>query len=235
MDWNKLAEAVAGRGRNGDSMLAHVTPEEVRFLKARGGAGTVNPETGLYEFYDDPGSGSQAGPGGSGNPGGLSMDNTAAGDTGKSPNAIDWGGGFSLSSLANKATGAWDDSGAKWSTDPVAKGVQMAAGAMVPGASALMTGGRAFAAGMEMLGGKGITDQQAAAQGAAYDANPSSGDRTASQPLPDTSTIGATATASPTLAPTAASGGQDLSGLADKHGLPPSVLDYLMRIGVLAL
>jgi hypothetical protein len=38
-----------GRGR--DTILAHITPEEARLLKARGGAGTRNPRTGLPEFW----------------------------------------------------------------------------------------------------------------------------------------------------------------------------------------
>jgi hypothetical protein len=32
-------------------MLAHITPEEAEFLKQRGGAGTINPVTGLPEFF----------------------------------------------------------------------------------------------------------------------------------------------------------------------------------------
>jgi hypothetical protein len=42
---------IASLGRNGDTMLAHVTPEEMRMLKANGGAGTINPRTGLPEFF----------------------------------------------------------------------------------------------------------------------------------------------------------------------------------------
>jgi hypothetical protein len=42
---------IASLGRNGDTMLAHVTPEEMRMLKDRGGAGTINPRTGLPEFF----------------------------------------------------------------------------------------------------------------------------------------------------------------------------------------
>jgi hypothetical protein len=42
---------LAAKGRNGDTMLAHITPEEAALLKARGGAGTINPQTGLPEFY----------------------------------------------------------------------------------------------------------------------------------------------------------------------------------------
>jgi len=45
------AQYLASKGRNGDTMLAHITPEEARMLKSMGGAGTINPETGLPEFF----------------------------------------------------------------------------------------------------------------------------------------------------------------------------------------
>jgi len=47
----EAARIVAQQGRNGDTMLAHITPEEARFLRARGGSGTINPVTGLPEFW----------------------------------------------------------------------------------------------------------------------------------------------------------------------------------------
>lgn len=37
-------------GRGGDSMLAHINPREAEMLKRMGGAGTVNPNTGLREY-----------------------------------------------------------------------------------------------------------------------------------------------------------------------------------------
>lgn len=46
-----VAEYLASKGRNGDSMLAHITPEEAQMLKRMGGSGTINPETGLPEFF----------------------------------------------------------------------------------------------------------------------------------------------------------------------------------------
>jgi hypothetical protein len=46
-----VASYLAAQGRNGDSMLAHITPEEARLLKDRGGSGTINPVTGLPEFF----------------------------------------------------------------------------------------------------------------------------------------------------------------------------------------
>lgn len=47
----EAARMVASKGRNGDTMLAHITPQEARMLKAKGGSGTINPETGLPEFF----------------------------------------------------------------------------------------------------------------------------------------------------------------------------------------
>lgn len=48
----EMAEMLRRMGRNGDTMLAHITPEEAELLADLGGAGTENPETGLPEFYN---------------------------------------------------------------------------------------------------------------------------------------------------------------------------------------
>jgi len=42
---------LASLGRYGDTMMAHITPSEARLLKRMGGAGTINPQTGLPEFF----------------------------------------------------------------------------------------------------------------------------------------------------------------------------------------
>ncbi|MBD3661803.1 MAG: minor capsid protein, partial [Arenibacter algicola] len=47
------AERVRRQGRFGDTVLEHITPEEATLLYAQGGAGTINPVTGLLEFYDN--------------------------------------------------------------------------------------------------------------------------------------------------------------------------------------
>jgi len=44
-------DELASQGRNGDTMLAHINPQEAELLKALGGAGTINPKTGLPEFF----------------------------------------------------------------------------------------------------------------------------------------------------------------------------------------
>ena len=48
-----LAKALERKGRRGDTILAHINPQEAALLKARGGSGSTNPETGLLEFADD--------------------------------------------------------------------------------------------------------------------------------------------------------------------------------------
>jgi len=46
-----LAAAMAQQGRNGDTMLAHITPQEAQLLRRMGGSGSINPMTGLPEFF----------------------------------------------------------------------------------------------------------------------------------------------------------------------------------------
>ena len=45
------AEALRQQGRGGDTMLAHINPQEAALLKRMGGSGTINPSTGLPEFF----------------------------------------------------------------------------------------------------------------------------------------------------------------------------------------
>jgi hypothetical protein len=48
-----LAQIIQSKGRGPDTILAHITPKEAEKLKRDGGAGTINPDTGLPEFYED--------------------------------------------------------------------------------------------------------------------------------------------------------------------------------------
>lgn len=52
LDLKALAEMLRRQGRGQDTILAHITPQEAALLKSRGGAGTMNPATGLPEFED---------------------------------------------------------------------------------------------------------------------------------------------------------------------------------------
>lgn len=53
MNTPAIAQNLASRGRNGDTTLVHMTPDEVQGLQAlamaKGGSLTINPETGLPE------------------------------------------------------------------------------------------------------------------------------------------------------------------------------------------
>lgn len=51
-DMAGLAQILRKKGRGKDTVLAHITPKEAALLKARGGSGTTNPDTGLPEFDD---------------------------------------------------------------------------------------------------------------------------------------------------------------------------------------
>jgi len=44
------AEFLASLGRGGDTELVHVNKGEEQMLKAAGGSGTINPQTGLREY-----------------------------------------------------------------------------------------------------------------------------------------------------------------------------------------
>ena len=44
------ARRVAAAGRGGDTQLAHINSREAEMLKRMGGAGTINPNTGLHEY-----------------------------------------------------------------------------------------------------------------------------------------------------------------------------------------
>ena len=52
MKTRAVAEKLQSLGRGGDTVLAHINPREAAMLKARGGRGSRNPETGLLEFDD---------------------------------------------------------------------------------------------------------------------------------------------------------------------------------------
>jgi len=55
-DLSSLAKILQSKGRGKDTVLAHITPKEAALLKARGGRGSRNPDTGLLEYGPDDGS-----------------------------------------------------------------------------------------------------------------------------------------------------------------------------------
>lgn len=47
---SKAAAKLRSKGRGGDTILAHISPQEANVLRKMGGKGTRNPKTGLPEF-----------------------------------------------------------------------------------------------------------------------------------------------------------------------------------------
>jgi hypothetical protein len=60
-DLRKIARLLQDKGRNGDTILAHINPREAALLREHGGSGEINPETGLMEFEDGLGGQDEAG------------------------------------------------------------------------------------------------------------------------------------------------------------------------------
>ena len=48
-----LAQILRSKGRKGDTILAHISPKEAARLKREGGSGSINPDTGLPEFFGE--------------------------------------------------------------------------------------------------------------------------------------------------------------------------------------
>ena len=59
--FKKLYEEISGKGIRGDTELAHINSEEAQLLKLHGGAGTINEETGLKQYFGGGGSGGGGG------------------------------------------------------------------------------------------------------------------------------------------------------------------------------
>jgi hypothetical protein len=55
-----LYKEIAGKGIGGDTELAHINTFESRLLRMVGGAGTINPETGLRQYFGGGGGGGSA-------------------------------------------------------------------------------------------------------------------------------------------------------------------------------
>jgi len=59
--FKKLYQDISGKGIQGDTELAHINSAEAQLLKLHGGAGTINEETGLKQYFGGGGSGGGGG------------------------------------------------------------------------------------------------------------------------------------------------------------------------------
>lgn len=94
----QFLEGLARQGRYGDTLVAHITPEEARMLGRMGGAGTMHPETGMPEYFA-----AGPGPGGSASGGAAGPSGSAAGAPGPGGSAS---GGAAGPSSGNAGVGS---------------------------------------------------------------------------------------------------------------------------------
>lgn len=101
----KQAQHISHLGRHGDTILAHINPQEAAMLKKMGGSGRINPRTGLLEFSGADPSGSSVSSSNYGGGGG----GTSSG--GGSSGGGNGGGGVSGGSAAATAARGGDTPG----------------------------------------------------------------------------------------------------------------------------
>lgn len=96
-----MAQRLANKGQRGDTMLAHINPQEAQMLKQAGGSGKINPHTGLPAF-DNPSMGDYGGDdsesdySGGGNDGSGSGNNDYTGGAGGGGGGYDLGNGYKI-------------------------------------------------------------------------------------------------------------------------------------------
>jgi len=130
------AQKLQGMGRNGDTILAHINPEEAALLKRMGGSGKINPNTGLMSF-DNPSMGAYDGP---------KTDTSPANVAGGSGNYMSNVGSSSSTPNAPGGNGRTDTSGGPGSA---------------PGGDGSKTGSQGSGAGAASRPSGGITDIRA--------------------------------------------------------------------------
>jgi len=91
----RMAFALQQQGRMGDTVLAHINPQEAQMLHQNTDGGSINPQTGLLEFWSDGpgGPGGQGGQDSSGMGGGGTTDSTSNDNSQDSPDGAGTQGG----------------------------------------------------------------------------------------------------------------------------------------------
>ena len=94
-----LAQNLQDMGRHGDTVLAHLTPGEAEFLHDITDGGSINPQTGLMEFFHGPRGGrgpGRGGPRGGNDSGGGDKDRDLSPPTGPTHNPPSSGRAFRM-------------------------------------------------------------------------------------------------------------------------------------------
>lgn len=212
-----IARELAQYGRGGDTIVAHINPEEAAMLKAMGGSGTINPDTGLPEYI-----GGWVGKQLGNVPGVKQISDVATKVFQPAEKAVLQPISAGLASI-DKAVGNTIPGG--WGT------LGMAAASFIPGMTPLMMGGLGAINGSGVLRpGRGFNMQGALMGGAlAYGmANLSQGLQQAggapsasapTVPVPDASSVAASA---PSFGDFAGSLSDPTAGMASAYVPPPS-------------
>lgn len=101
------ARLLASQGRHGDTLVAHISPLEAAILRLLGGSGTINPKTGLPEFWGLGGGVSSGGHGDAGDGTGGAASRGGGSGSGKddSSGASYQGGGTTTSTSRSTGLG----------------------------------------------------------------------------------------------------------------------------------
>jgi hypothetical protein len=149
LDTKKQAQRLAGMGRNGDTILAHINPQEAKVLKALGGSGTTNKRTGLMQFDiggDGHGGYGSNGPGtGSGGSGLGDGDSAGMGSSGS-------GGGFVGAGNADTSDSATDAANAAATDRASNNGIGDGDGTNNTGGDNAIANGNAFTRAVDRYG-----------------------------------------------------------------------------------
>jgi hypothetical protein len=78
-----VIDYLSSQGQGSDDRIAHINPREAAILKALGGSGTINEDTGIQQFDDGDGDGGGGGEGGDGGDGADGADGSADGNAGE--------------------------------------------------------------------------------------------------------------------------------------------------------
>lgn len=116
IDISHALEIARRAGNNGDTILAHINPQEAALLKRMGGSGTINPKTGLPQFGvdDGPEAGSTGSAAGNSYGGGYSANggqDSPSESSGGPGGTASWSGGGGGSGSGTTSSGNGNDGG----------------------------------------------------------------------------------------------------------------------------
>jgi len=112
---DEVGKSIQSHGRNGDTILAHINPQEAALLKEMGGSGDINVHTGLPQF-DNPSMGDYGGSWGGSSASNYTGGSNLGGYGGSGSGSASWsGGGNSFSSSGGGRDSSSSNQSPSWS------------------------------------------------------------------------------------------------------------------------